>query len=59
MRQARSDYKTITLRRGPVGGGLLMGFFSQITRRSNVGVLSLIVLFVVGAVVLTRVKDTA
>ncbi len=39
-------------------GPFLMGFFSQITRRSNVGVLSLILLFIVGAVVLTRVKDT-
>ena len=39
-------------------GPFLMGFFAQLTRRSNVGVLSLILLFVVGAVVLTRVNDT-
>lgn len=38
-------------------GPFLIGLFSQITHRSNVGVLSLILLFVVGAVVLTRVKE--
>ena len=38
-------------------GPFLVGFFSVLTRRSNVGVLSLIVLFVIGGVLLTRVKD--
>ncbi len=36
-----------------------MAIFSQLTRRTNAGVLSLILLFIVGAVVLTRVKDAA
>ncbi len=38
-------------------GPLLTAVFTQITRRSNVGVLSLILLFVVGAVALTRVRE--
>ena len=41
----------------PSWGPFLMGFFAQLTRRSNVGVLSLVLLFVVGAVLLTRVRD--
>jgi MFS transporter, UMF1 family len=38
-------------------GPFLMGIFSQITRSTNTGVLSLILLFIVGAVLLTRVKE--
>jgi UMF1 family MFS transporter len=39
-------------------GPLLMGVFTQVTRRSNVGVLSLILLFLAGAAVLTRVRES-
>ena len=37
-------------------GPFLVGFFTQITRDSGTGVLSLTVLFIVGRVLLMRVK---
>jgi UMF1 family MFS transporter len=40
-------------------GPFLVGFFSQLTQDTGVGVLSLIILFVTGGVILTRVKEEA
>ncbi|MCM0647919.1 MFS transporter [Clostridium swellfunianum] len=40
-----------------VFGPLLMGITTQITGKSNNGVLSIIVLFIVGGIILTRVPD--
>jgi UMF1 family MFS transporter len=38
-------------------GPFLMGFVTQLTKSSGVGILSIIVLFIAGGVVLTRAKD--
>ena len=40
-------------------GPFLVGFFSQLARDNGTGVLSLIILFIVGGVLLTRVRDDA
>ena len=40
-------------------GPFLVGFFGQLFRDTGVGVLSLIILFVKGAVILTRVRAAA
>jgi UMF1 family MFS transporter len=40
-----------------VMGPFLVGFFSQVSGSSRTGILSIVVLFIVGGLVLTRVKE--
>ena len=42
-----------------MGGPFLMGITSQITGSSRYGVLSILVLFVIGSIILARVDESA